>query len=88
MDIKISQPTAKEVREKEIAQWAIWTSDVDEFDWEYLTCEQCYILEGEVEVLVGDEIVRIQPGDFVEFPRGLRCRWHVLQPIRKHFQML
>jgi len=29
--------------------------------------------------------VIIEAGDFVVFPKGLTCRWNVLQPIRKHY---
>jgi uncharacterized cupin superfamily protein len=29
----------------------------------------------------------IEKGDLVTFPKGLRCRWKVLEPVRKHYNL-
>ena len=68
-----------------VLSWPIWTCDVSEFDWEYEQKESCLLLEGEVEVKTAIETVNFSAGDFVVFPRGLKCRWKVIKPVRKHY---
>ena len=71
--------------DKNVLSWPIWTCDVSEFDWEYDEQESCLLLEGEVEVKTDFETVSFSAGDFVVFPRGLKCQWRVLKPVRKHY---
>ena len=85
LNILISQLTDKEIEEREIFSWPVWSCDVSEFDWEYTDEESCLLLEGEVEVKSEFEIVRFSSGDFVVFPKGLKCRWKVTLPVRKHY---
>ena len=66
-----------------ILSWPIWTCDTSEFDWEYEEKESCLLLEGEVETDL--ETVNFSAGDFVVFPSGLKCRWKVIKPVRKHY---
>ena len=76
----------KEILEKEVRSWPTWSCEVSEFPWEYIEQESCYILEGQVDITTEDgEIVSIGPGDFVIFPRGLKCEWKVRQSVLKHF---
>ena len=65
--------------------WPIWRCEISKFDWEYAQEEHCYILEGKVEVLHGDNVVRISKDDYVIFPKGLKCTWRVMEPVRKHY---
>ena len=85
MSIKINKLTESEIAKKEIKSWPIWTCDVSEFDWEYGEKESCLLLEGEVEVRSDIESVNFSAGDFVVFPKGLKCRWKVIKPVRKHY---
>ena len=85
MKIKIIKLSGSEIAEKNILQWPIWTCEVSEFDWEYSDEEACLLLEGEVEVTSEFETVRFSAGDYVVFPKGLKCRWKVMQPVRKHY---
>lgn len=85
MNIKITKLTEDEIDRKEIRSWPIWSCGVSEFDWEYGDAENCYILDGAVEVQSAFETVRFSVGDFVIFPKGLKCRWKVLRPVRKHY---
>ena len=85
MNIQINKLTASEIAKKEIKSWPIWTCDVSEFDWEYSEQESCLLLEGEVEVSSNFETVKFGVGDYVVFPRGLKCRWKVIKPVRKHY---
>ena len=85
MNIKIEKLTDNEIAERKIRSWPIWTCGTSEFDWEYDTQESCLLLEGDVEVKTDFETVNFSAGDYVVFPRGLKCRWKVTKPVRKHY---
>ena len=85
MKIEIIKLSGSKISEKNILQWPIWTCEVSEFDWEYSDEEACLLLEGEVEVSSEFETVRFSAGDYVVFPKGLKCRWKVAKPVRKHY---
>ena len=78
--------TELDLQKKCINDWPIWTCNISEFDWEYTEQESCLLLEGEVEVTTATKTVKISVGDFVVFPEGLKCRWKVTQPVKKHYK--
>ena len=65
--------------------WPLWSCEVSTFDWQYDKDEHCLVIEGEVTVVGSENTVKIVPGDYVIFPRGLKCTWEVHKPIRKHY---
>ena len=85
MKIETRKMDGSEISEKGILSWPIWTCEVSEFDWEYDQQESCLILDGEVEVKSDFETVLFSAGDFVVFPKGLKCCWKVTSPLRKHY---
>ena len=85
MNIKITKLIEDDIIKQNIRSWPIWTCGVSEFDWEYSEKESCLLLEGEVEVISDFETVKFSAGDYVIFPRGLKCRWNVIKPVRKHY---
>ena len=85
MNIEIKKMNQSEIAKNEIRSWPIWTCDISEFDWEYSDQESCLLLEGEVEVSSDFETVNFGVGDYVIFPRGLKCRWKVIMPVKKHY---
>jgi len=87
MNIEIKKMNQSEIAKNEIRSWPIWTCDISEFDWEYSDQESCLLLEGEVEVSSDFETVKFGVGDYVVFPRGLRCRWKVIKPVKKHYSL-
>ena len=55
-------------------------------DWEYGSNETAYVKEGQVQVTTEHgQDVEFEAGDVVHFPKGLKCTWKVLKPIRKVF---
>lgn len=86
MQIQIKQLSETEIQQKEIKSWPIWTCGISEFDWEYSEQESCLLLEGQVEVTTDSETVRFSAGDFVVFPKGLQCKWNVIQAVKKHYK--
>ena len=85
MQITIHKPSDTEIEQKKIQSWPIWNCEVSEFDWEYDQQESCLLLEGDVEVKSDFETVKFGGGDFVVFPKGLKCKWKVIRPVRKHY---
>ena len=75
----------KNKNKEDYKDWSIWTCDPSEFDWEYTEEEHCYVLEGEVIVEGSENTVAISKGDYVIFPKGLKCFWKVIKPIKKHY---
>lgn len=65
---------------------SIWAKEPSRFDWSYDSQEECLFLEGEVIIHAGGKQVKIRAGDFVTFPRGLKCTWEVLKQVRKHYR--
>ncbi len=70
-----------------VFSWPVWSCEVSEFPWTYDQREICYILEGEVIVTPEEGApIELSSGDLVVFPTGMRCRWDVVKPVRKHYR--
>ena len=67
--------------------WPIWECKPSKFNWEYQEEEHCYIITGNVTVLANDNTIHIKSGDYVIFPKGLKCNWEVHQAIKKHYNL-
>ncbi len=86
--IKIEKPEKEALTSLKVESWPIWECEPSMFDWEYDEDEVCYILEGKVKVTTDNgEEVKIQKGDLVSFPKGLKCKWEVREKIRKHYKL-
>jgi uncharacterized cupin superfamily protein len=85
MNIVITKLSENEMIEMGVRSWPIWSCEISEFDWEYSDEESCLLLDGEVEVKSEFETVQFSAGDFVVFPKGLKCYWKVTSPVRKHY---
>ncbi|MEW5822578.1 MAG: cupin domain-containing protein [Cyanobacteriota bacterium] len=85
-EILVQRPKKDQLDKLNVDSWSTWECEVSDFDWEYSDEEVCYFLEGLVLVETEEERVEIHPGDLVTFPKGLQCRWHVLEPVRKVYK--
>lgn len=76
-----------ELLKLQIRQWDTWTSPAPPgFDWEYDAKETFYILEGEAEIVSGNDKINFGPGDLVTvYPEAGKCRWNVKRTIKKHY---
>jgi uncharacterized cupin superfamily protein len=81
----IEKLSKKELENKGVFSWPIWTKEVSRFDWTYAGEEQCYIVEGEFDVETDEGTFHAQPGDFVTFKDGLSCIWDIKKPVKKHY---
>ncbi|MBD3238785.1 MAG: DUF861 domain-containing protein [Candidatus Moranbacteria bacterium] len=88
MTIQITQPEQSDLKAMRVFDWPIWEKGVSEFPWSYDDRETCYIIQGQARVVPdsGANPVTIKAGDLVIFPKGLQCRWQIIQPIKKHYQ--
>jgi uncharacterized protein len=84
--IKVEKPSRELLDHLKVSTWPIWTKEKSSFEWEYDQQEICFFLEGEVTVSTDRGEVSFGKGDLVTFPVGLSCTWHVLQPVKKHYQ--
>jgi uncharacterized cupin superfamily protein len=84
----IEKLSEKEITARNIKNWPIWTKEISRFDWYYDSTEECYILEGEINVETKEGTYTIKPGDFVTFKKGLKCVWDIKKPVRKHYNFL
>lgn len=87
MQVEVEKKTDDQLIAIGVFSWPVWHKEVSEFDWSYDEQERCYILEGEAEVKADGQVFRFEKGDFVTFPVGMSCKWKVIKPIRKHYQM-
>lgn len=86
MKIEVKRANRDEMEKKGVNSWPIWEKGISKFDWHYDSTEECYLLEGSVEVVTeGGEKVEFGKGDFVTFPRGLSCTWDIKEPVKKHY---
>ena len=65
--------------------WSIWECPPSRFDWKYGQEEHCFIIEGSVTVIESENTVHMHTGDYVIFPKELKCIWEVHEPIKKHY---
>ena len=85
-DVIVRKPTKEEVAT--CSSWPIWQHESGAFDWIYTEKETCLLIEGKVTVsgLPGtNQAVSFGPGDYVQFPSGLKCVWNVTAPVKKHY---
>lgn len=85
MEVTIKKLSDDEINKLGIKKWPIWTKEVSEFDWFYDSQEQCLFIEGIVIVKTENGDYNIGKGDFVTFPKGLKCTWKVIEPVKKHY---
>ncbi|MCP4051334.1 MAG: cupin domain-containing protein [bacterium] len=83
MVIEVRKPTDKE--KQFMAAQPVWSSDVKTFPWQYDEKETCLIIEGEVTVTTDSQTISFGAGDYVIFPKGLRCMWQVKKNVRKYY---
>ena len=82
--ITVEKATPERLEELGVDSWSSWECGVETFEWEYASDETAHVQAGRVKVITehGQE-VEFGAGEIVFFPRGLRCTWQVLEPIRK-----
>lgn len=83
MKPKVKKPSKKE--QQEAQSWPIWEKEESTFPWEYTVQEICLILDGNAVVQTEEGTVEFSAGDYVIFPKGLKCTWEIKKKIRKHY---
>lgn len=87
MRIEVKQLTTVQLAAMGVKMWPVWEKEPSTFDWFYQEQEQCLFIAGEAEVTLADGTkVHFGMGDFVVFPKGLRCVWRVIKPVKKHYK--
>ena len=86
--ITVEKMTKEEARAQYgIDSWSPWECEPSEFDWEYSSTEKAYVFEGKVKLAAEDgEVAEFEGGCFVTFAQGLKCKWQVLEKVRKVYK--
>jgi uncharacterized protein len=85
--VQKEKPDEEKLKQLGIDAWSPWQCEPSTFPWEYDERETAFVFEGKVTVKTDDgEIVQIEPGDLVTFPKGLKCTWTVHETIRKVYR--
>jgi hypothetical protein len=88
MKIKKEKPKEQTLASLKINTWSPWKCEPSTFNWEYFDDETCYILEGKAIIdSAKGERVEITKGDLVFLPKGLKCRWQVLEKVKKVYKL-
>jgi hypothetical protein len=85
MDVKVEKLSKKDLENLGVFSWPVWEKEVSRFDWYYDSGERCYFLEGKVTVETKGGKTSFGSGDFVTFPKGLKCVWDIKEPVKKHY---
>lgn len=82
----VKNPSHELLERHGVFSWPTWESEPREFIWQFTEREIAYLLEGEVFVIPegSKEILHFQKGDIGYFDAGLRCKWIVTKPLKKH----
>jgi len=86
--VEIFKLSEEEIEQRGIREWPVWEKERSRFDWFYDHTEECLLIEGEVEVETPEGVYRFGAGDYVVFRKGLKCKWKVKKPVRKHYNFL
>lgn len=87
MEVIIKKLTEEELNKMGVKNWLPWSCEPSIFDWEYDEKESCYFKKGKVKIWVdNDKFYLINKGDFVIFPKGLKCKWEVIETVEKVYK--
>jgi uncharacterized cupin superfamily protein len=84
--IKIEHPSEAQLKEKGVYDWGLHEIPVSEYPFDFWCDTYAYFKEGEVTVKIEEGTVTFKKGDFVTFRGGLKSRWNVTIPLKKHVQ--
>jgi len=81
-----------EAYKEKAKEWGVWDSANEpkkKFPYSYPKEERVLIISGKAELTPdgGGPKFTINEGDAVTFHAGFKCKWHVLEPMQKHFQL-
>lgn len=85
MHIEVLHLSEVEKQNLGIYSWPIVTIDKRLFAMHHEKKEECYLLEGEVEMTTADGAkTKFGAGDYVVIPEGFTCICNIRQTVRKH----
>ncbi|KAL3513266.1 hypothetical protein ACH5RR_025983 [Cinchona calisaya] len=88
--VKIERnPPQSKLDQLGVTSWPTWTGSPSQMPWTFSAKETMYLLEGKVKVYCDghDKFFEIGSGDLVEFPKGMKITWHVIEAVKKHYNL-
>ena len=82
----LHNPSNEVLTKQGVFTWQTWEKEPSTFIWRFPELETAYVLQGELLITPdgSTESTLIKKGDLVTFAPGLRCKWEVRQPFKKH----
>jgi uncharacterized cupin superfamily protein len=83
-----SNPSEALLKKMSVSHWPTWEKEVSVFEWEFVTTETAFILEGECEMTPADgsPSTTFKAGDLVVFPLGYKGTWEVKKTLKKCYK--
>ncbi|XP_058199019.1 uncharacterized protein LOC131314429 [Rhododendron vialii] len=88
--VKIEKnPSESKLAQLGVSSWPKWGCGPSKFPWTFKANETMYLLEGKVNVYTEgyDGFFEIGAGDLVEFPKGMKVTWDVIESVNKHYYL-
>ncbi|PSS14480.1 Ethanolamine utilization protein like [Actinidia chinensis var. chinensis] len=88
--VKIERnPSESKLTQLGVSSWPKWGGSPSKFPWTFTAKETMYLLEGKVKVYCDgyDGFFEIGAGDLVEFPKGMKVTWDVIEAVNKHYNV-
>lgn len=88
--VKIEKnPSESKLTQLGVSSWPKWEGGPIKIPWTFNTKETMYLLEGKVNVYTEgyDGFFEIGAGDLVEFPKGMKITWDVIEAVNKHYYL-
>lgn len=84
MEIFVRKANASET--KYFSKEKLWECGISQFDYQYDDDETCVIIEGEAEITCNKGKVYLKPDCLAYFPKGTKCVWNVIKPVKKYYR--
>ncbi len=76
-----------EVNRLKISSWEVWEHDAIKADWKVEEQETFYVLEGEVNITVGEKTFCVKKNMLASLPKDLECVWEIPKYIKKMYKL-
>ncbi|KAL2513401.1 RmlC-like cupins superfamily protein [Abeliophyllum distichum] len=84
-----TNPPQSKLNDLGVSSWPTWSGGPSKIPWTFTAKETMYLLAGKVKVHCDgqDGFFEIGAGDLVEFPKGMKITWDVVEAVNKHYNL-
>ncbi|GBG70049.1 hypothetical protein CBR_g4877 [Chara braunii] len=87
-NLEVERPSEERLEELHVSKWSKWESGRTFWAWEWKVDELCFIEKGELEITPRESTrsAVFKAGDLVTFPKWLRARCEVREPLEMRYR--